>query len=207
MRNRTLTATAALALTATAALAGCTTDATPTATESPAASATPSPTPTPTTDPVPQSEGEAIEAAVEVAGEFYAAWSEVRQSEDPSDTAPLEPYADQRGISSIQNLIESQVEGGYTVSGDMTFSFLEEADNYAAWAETNDGGERIDFGTAHIYGCVDNSEVTFELPGKEAQPAKIPYSEVELAAQYLADEEVWKIVSYRQVVDSDRCEK
>lgn len=206
MRNRTLIATAALALTATAALAGCTNDAAPTETETPAASATP--TPTPTTDPVPQSEGEAIEAAVEVAGEFYAAWSTVQQSDDPSDTAPLVPYADQRGISSMQPIIDSQVESGYTVSGDTTWSFLEDADNYTAWAESNDGSKRIDFGTAHIYGCEDNSDVTFKMPGEEeAQPAGIPYMEVELTAQYLPDEAVWKIVSQRQVVDSDRCEK
>jgi len=211
MRTRTLITTTALVLASTVALSGCTADAAPTATETPAASATPSPTPTPTptptTDPVPKSEGEAIAAAVEVAGEFYAAWSTVRQSGHPSDTTPIEPYADQRGISSIQNLIDSQAEGGYTVSGDTTFSFLEDADNYVAWVETNDGSERIDFGTAHIYGCVDNTKVTFEMPGEEAQPAQIPHSEVQLTAQYLLDEDVWKIVSYRQMVDSDRCEK
>ena len=102
-----------------------------------------------------------------------------------------QPYADQRGISAIQNLIDSQAEGGYTVSGDSTFSFLEEADNYTAWAESNDGSKRIDFGTAHIYGCEDNSDVTFKMPGEEeAQPAGIPYMEVGLTAQYLPDEAV-----------------
>ncbi|WP_197055592.1 hypothetical protein [Microbacterium sp. ZOR0019] len=176
-------------------LAGCTTpEPQKTPKPTPSATATVEPTGAPTQAPVsgPKDEAQAVSDANKVYAEYKQAW--FRFLADPAlgpDYLEHFVWPDSRMATLVQDTYTGKAENQASVEGEPFVWQANEALSYVAPVTNNSTGEVDPLGAVNLFGCSDNTGVTFLLGGVEnanIPKGSFPYQAVMI---YSAEDEGW----------------
>lgn len=198
MNRRTATAIAGFLAVTAMMLTACTPTAEPTPTKTPTASATPTPEPTeaPTQEPVsaPKDEAQAVSDANKVYAEYNQALFKFLA--DPAlgtDYLAHFVWPDSRMATLLQDTYTGKVENQTAVKGEPFVWQANEALSYVAPVTNTSTGEVDPLGAVNLFGCSDNTGVTFLVGGAEntnIPKGSFPYQVVMI---YSPDDEGWFI--------------
>lgn len=178
-------------------LAGCTTpEPQETPKPTPSATATVEPTGAPTTAPVsaPKDEAQAVSDANKVYAEYnQALFKFLADPELGTDYLEHFVWPDSRMATLLQDTYTGKVENQTAVEGEPFVWQANEALSYVAPVTNNSTGEVDPLGAVNLFGCSDNSGVTFLVGGAEnanIPKGSFPYQVVMI---YSAEDEGWFI--------------
>lgn len=180
MKTTKATATITLMIAVALAMAACTptapTDPTTSPTSSPTATPTPTPTPgavaTPSPAPVPTNQQEAITSAATTI-ESYLVASFDRDANPELGESYVGSFLVQGSQAAKLNAdtVKNNLEKGWLKVGTPSTWTTNDAMSYASPSTNAATGETLDFGTAVVYGCSDNSTWDITVPAGQEAPA------------------------------------